>query len=193
MTKNIIRYAVFDAIESGNPNSNRGYYGNNRWSVSNIRQWLNSDSTGSWFTAQYTYNAPPTSEKIHGTNGTYADKPGFLAGFSSEVIQHLTEITNTTALCSLDGGGSETTVDKVFLPSYTEMGFGSNNGIAEGSQLSKFTSDASRIKSGQGTSYWLRSLCFNCDCSVEYVNDNGSSAFIAACNGFGIAPIIVLH
>jgi hypothetical protein len=42
MTKNIIRFAAFDAKELNNPNSDRKKHGNNRWSLSNIRQWLNS-------------------------------------------------------------------------------------------------------------------------------------------------------
>jgi hypothetical protein len=67
---------------------------------------------------------------------SYANEPGFLAGFSADILQHFTDITNTTALCNADGGGSETTVDKVFLASYTEMGYGNNNGIAEGTHLS---------------------------------------------------------
>ena len=43
MTKNVLRPAVFDGKETNNPQRNRQYYGNNRWLVSNIRQWLNSN------------------------------------------------------------------------------------------------------------------------------------------------------
>jgi predicted DNA-binding transcriptional regulator AlpA len=42
MTKNIIRFAAFDAKEPNNPDSDRKKHGNSRWSLSNIRQWLNS-------------------------------------------------------------------------------------------------------------------------------------------------------
>ena len=115
MTKHIIRKASFDVPEPNNTNSYRKSGGNNRWSVSNIRQWLNSDgAAGSWWSAQHEYDAAPT----------YASEPGFLAGFSANVLQHFTDITNTTFLHSVDRVGSETsetTVDKVFLPSYTEM------------------------------------------------------------------------
>ena len=61
MTKNIIRKAAFDAAEPNNTNSYRKSGGNNRWSVSNIRQWLNSDgAAGSWWSAQHEYDAAPT-------------------------------------------------------------------------------------------------------------------------------------
>ena len=160
MTKNIIREAAFDAKEPNNPDSNRAQYGNNRWSVSNIRQWLNSSGhANSWFKPQHEYDAAPTANNIYGGNGVYIDAPGFLAGFSSDVLQHFTDITNTTALCEVDGGGSETTVDKVFLPSVTEMFGDTNNRVAEGSHLFiKYPSNDldSRIKTG-ADQYWMRS------------------------------------
>ena len=159
MTKHIIRQAAFDAKEPNNTDSNRKDKGNNRWSVSNIRQWLNSDgAAGSWWSAQHEYDAPPIAANVSDAAGAYADAPGFLAGFSADVLQHFTDITNTTNLNNVDGGGTETTVDKVFLPSSTEMGYGD---LTEGSQLSKFTDEASRIKkiiNGRYGSYLLRSI-----------------------------------
>ena len=100
MTKNIIRHVAFDAAEPDNPDLTHKASGDNRWSVSNIRQWLNSNATNSWFNAQHTYDAPPTSDNVSGEDGTYSDAPGFLAGFSSEVLQHSTDIINTTTLCN---------------------------------------------------------------------------------------------
>lgn len=196
MTKNIIRDAAFDAKEKNSPNT----LGNNHWSVSNIRQWLNSSgAANSWFKPQHDYDEAPTTDNVYlSANGAYAADPGFLAGFSSEVLQHFTDITNTTALCNADGGGSETTIDKVFLPSYTEMGFGNNNGIAEGNRLPKFTDNSSRWKGNEGDCYWMRSLLVNNDQEtdirtvlyVQYGNDSYGNAY----EGFrGIAPIIVLH
>ena len=186
MTKNIIRKAAFDAPEPNNTISHRKNGGNNRWSVSNIRQWLNSSgAAGSWFTAQHEYDAAPT----------YASEPGFLAGFSANVLQHFTDITNTTALHTSDGGGFETTVDKVFLPSYTEMGLATG----EGSHLSIRYPDAnSRIKSGADGIYWTRSpYRAMYPQAVYYINtegNNGSGSFnTAAATDFGITPIIVIH
>ena len=190
MTKNIIRKASFDAAEPNNTNSYRKSSGNNRWSVSNIRQWLNSSgAAGSWFTTQHEYDAPPT----------YADAPGFLAGFSANVLQHFTDITNTTNLNNVDGGGTETTVDKVFLPSFTEMGLATR----EGSHLSIRYPDAnSRIKQWNGSDdyYWTRSnykVMSSTSANVFYINatgNNGSGSFhTSAATNYGIVPIIVLH
>ena len=186
MTKHIIRKAAFDAPEPNNTNSYRKSGGNNRWSVSNIRQWLNSaGATGSWFTTQHEYDAAPT----------YASEPGFLAGFSANVLQHFTDITNTTNLNKVDGGGTETTVDKVFLPSFTEMGLATG----EGSHLSIRYPDAnSRIKSGADGIYWTRSpyAVMNPQ-NVGFINAEGNSPnytfFTGASADYGIAPIIVLH
>ena len=194
MTKNIIRKAAFDAAEPDNPDSMRKDNGNNRWSVSNIRQWLNSDGVaGKWFTAQHEYDAPPTSGNVSSADGAYADAPGFLAGFSANVLQHFTDITNITALCNADGGGSETTVDKVFLPSRTEMGYGKINGIAEGTHLSvKYPDIDSKIKNYQY--YWMRSTYDGSDTStMSYINNTGRVFDELAYCGYGIAPIIVLH
>ena len=196
MTKNIIRKAAFDAAEPNNTNSQRKNGGNNRWSVSNIRQWLNSDgAAGSWWSAQHEYDEAPTSGNVSDAAGAYADAPGFLAGFSADVLQHFTDITNTTNLNNVDGGGTETTVDKVFLPSFTEMGLATG----EGSHLSIRYPDAnSRIKSGADGIYWMRShyVVMNPH-NVGYINPEGNYPnyvfFIGASADNGIAPIIVLH
>ena len=198
MTKNIIRKAAFAAKEPSNPDSHRKNNGNNRWSVSNIRQWLNSSgAAGSWWTAQHDYDAPPTTANVHGGgDAAYADAPGFLAGFSANVLQHFTDITNTTVLYSADGGGSETTVDKVFLPSNTEMGLGNNS---EGSHLSvRYPDNNSRIKQLNGSNdiYYTRSPYDVMKSSlVLCVLQSGESSFshLMASSGYGIAPIIVLH
>ena len=194
MTKNIIRKAAFDAAEPNNQDPNRAESGNNRWSVSNIRQWLNSSGpANSWFKPQHEYDAPPTSGNVSSADGAYADAPGFLAGFSANVLQHFTDITNITALCNADGGGSETTVDKVFLPSRTEMGYGKINGIAEGTHLSvKYPDIDSKIKNYQY--YWMRSTYDGSDTfTMSYINNTGRVFDELAYCGYGIAPIIVLH
>ena len=202
MSKNTVRRVAFDAKETNNPNLSREMYGNNRWSISNVRQWLNSDKAANeWFKAQHEYDEAPVSGKVSGSNGIYANKPGFLAGFEPEVIEHLTEITNITAIPVLDGGGYEETYDKVFLPSYTEIGFGSDGDSSEGIKFSKFTDNASRIKSGQGTSYWLRSPYILgtsgvgsrhfTSCAVTY--EGAIGAFEAFVGTHGVTPIIVLH
>ena len=79
MTKNIIRHAAFDANEPKNPDPDRKYLGNNCWSKSNIRQWLNSfGAANSWFTPQHKYDTAPNVKNVGYTkSGTYANEPGF--------------------------------------------------------------------------------------------------------------------
>ena len=114
----------------------RANYGNNRWSVSNIRQWLNSEGA-----AKEWYKVP--EDNIYDKEpADYVEDPGFLAGFSDEVKQHFATVSNTTILCNADTSAlsvdSEITEDKVFLPSLTEMGLGNiNRNIPEGRHLSK--------------------------------------------------------
>jgi hypothetical protein len=165
MTKNIIRNAAFDVAEPDNPDSLRAEYGNNRWSVSNIRQWLNSEGTANeWFIPQHEFDAAPDGTNIYYNKlGHYADEAGFLAGFSDEVKQHFATVRNKTILCNADkislSKDFEETEDKVFLPSYTEMGFGNiDDDNPEGSHLDKmFRDDESRQKDGMdASSYWMR-------------------------------------
>ena len=207
MTKNIIRYAAFDAKEPNNTDSTRQTNGNNRWSVSNIRQWLNSDgAAGKWWARpdENDKDEAPTEDKVVESSasensyptGSYADAPGFLAGFSNDVLQHLTIIPNVTLKPNKDGGGLETTYDKVFLPSYTEIGFGKFYGKdPEGTKLPKFTDDDSRKKKCRDTEgYWLRSPVY-VDTGNVYMVDAWAQSFNTRANlGInGIAPIIVLH
>ena len=207
MTKNIIRKAAFDAMEPDNTNSYRRDFGNNRWSVSNIRQWLNSDGTaGKWWARpdENDKDEAPTEDKVVESSasensyptGSYADAPGFFAGFSNDVLQHLTIIPNVTLKPNKDGGGLETTYDKVFLPSYTEIGFGKFYGKdPEGTKLPKFTDDDLRKKKCRDTEgYWLRSPVYVDTGNVYMVDAWGQSFNTRANLGInGIAPIIVLH
>ena len=207
MTKNIIRYAAFDATEPDNTDSTRQRDGNNRWSVSNIRQWLNSNgAANSWWSKpdENDKDEAPTEDKVVvSTNsenpypaGAYAGDPGFLVGFSNDVLQHLTVIPNVTLKPDKDGGGLETTYDKVFLPSYTEIGFGKfYRKDPEGTQLSKFGDDASRKKKCNDTEgYWLRSPIYVDTGSVYMVDAWGEKFNTRANLGInGITPIIVLH
>jgi hypothetical protein len=201
MTKNIIRCAAFDARESNNPDSNRVSKGNSRWSVSNIRQWLNSSrAANEWFTSQHEYDVAPSVDKVVNEAGAYIDDPGFLAGFDSKLIPHFATVRNKTILCNADrlalSKDFEETEDKVFLPSYTEMGFGnldSNN--PEGTHLAqKFTDDDSKSKDGAGCyDYWMRSPDpdFTIYVYIAYNDSTTDSDRVDYCE-YGIAPLIVL-
>lgn len=152
MTKQVIDLRTFDGKESTNTDSNRKNYGNNNWQYSNIEQWMNSDQAN-WYSAQHSYDAPPSKDNCyHYSKGTtynaYDTHKGFLYYWSNEEKALLKDMTITLANnTASDGGGSYTWTGKVWLPTYTQMGGGQNNSISEGEAFSKFTDNASRIKS----------------------------------------------
>ena len=143
ITERIISLKCFDAMESGNSDSNRRSYGNNRWIYSNIRRWLNSQAAaGNWYAAQHSADAPPTNANVWSNNNEYDGEAGFLAGFSAGFIAALLNTTHVVGKASVDGGGTETCTDKIFFASSTEVGL--TGDVTCGSKLALFTDDASR-------------------------------------------------
>ena len=218
MTKQIIDIRPFDGMEPNNPDSSRKNNGNNNWQYSNIEQWMNSDQA-SWYSAQHQYDAPPSKDNCwQYSNGTtynaYDTHKGFLYYWSADEKALLRDITLTLANNTVtDGGDSYTWTGKVWLPTYTQMGGGQNNSISEGEAFSKFTDNASRIKSihpncaanndfckannyasGKNHWYWMSSANPSVSYYVRDVNSGGSVGFSNyAYNGSGgFAPCICL-
>ena len=199
MSKYILRDAAFDGKESSNPDASRQNCGNNRWSISNIRQWLNSEGVANfWYTSQHEYDAEPNSSNVYVESLPYSDVAGFLAGFNNDIKQHLATVKNKTILCDYDksslGKDFEETEDKIFLPSYTEMGFGNlDNNNPEGVPLSnRFIDYISRIK--RSGFYWMRSPAAADSYNVGIINTAGYPRHERAYGGFelGIVPLLVL-
>jgi len=144
ITERIITLKPFDAREPSNPNADRRDHGNNRYAHSNIRQWLNKD-TSPWYVAQHSYDAPPNKSNVWNGND-YEAEAGFLSNFSAELKSKLllTTLTVVTDPSVDDGLRSESVQDKVFLLSRTEVGLGNEKGIAEGTPFSFFSSDAAK-------------------------------------------------
>lgn len=217
MTRQIIDCRCFDAKEPINPDSDRSKYGNNNWQYSNIKQFLNSDQSN-WYSAQHQYDAPPSSTNVWNNYNDTAYNPydthkGFLYHWSADDKALLKDMTLTLANNTVtDGGGNYTWTGKVFLPTYTQMGFGQNNSIAEGTKFTKFTDNTSRIKTiskycaennkycidenkteGTNWHYWMSSANPSYSRGVRLVFHGGSDSDIVACNGIrGIAPCICL-
>ena len=65
-------------------------------------------------------------------------------------------------LYSIRLSASENVTRKMFALTYTMAGFGNNNGVAEGKALRLYTSNASRIKTFNGSAYcwWLSSQAY---------------------------------
>ena len=210
MTKQIIDLRCFDGKEPTNTDTNRKNNGNNNWQYSNIEQFLNSDQA-SWYSAQHSYDAPPNSANV--SDNAYDTHKGFLYHWNNEEKKLLKDYTLTLANNTVtDGGGSYTWTGKVFLPTYTQMGFGNTNNIAEGIKFSKFTDKTSRIKSinkycaennkycidnnkTEGTNwyYWMSSVASSNSIGVRYVDGGGlGSNDIAYYGKYGLAPCICL-
>lgn len=144
ITERIISLKCFDAIESGNSDGNRRSYGNNRWTLSNVRQWLNSQAAaGKWYSAQHGADAPPTNANVWSNYNEYDAEAGFLAGFSANFIAALLTTTHTVGKATVDGGGTESCADKIFLATCTEVGLSGD--VTAGSKLALFSNDSSRL------------------------------------------------
>lgn len=143
----ILDLRCFDAKEPSNSITERQDYGNNRYSVSNLDQWLNKDAAGgAWYSAAHSADHSPDTTAGTGGYGTqYATRPGFLNGFTDDEKSAILSTTIRVVKPSVDGGSYEDVVRKVFLPSTTEVGLSNENSIAEGAAWSYYTSNTARI------------------------------------------------
>ena len=156
ITDEIIVLRAFDAAEPNNTNSYRRDEGNSRYSVSNIDQWLNSTaSAGKWYSPQHETDQSPNSKSVVSQN-PYATDAGFLHGFDTRFVSAIQDTTITVARHTVvDGGGYDTLVRKVFLPSLAELFNQSENSIMEGAPLQYFQTN-NEITSARISDYAAR-------------------------------------
>lgn len=101
-------------------------------------------------------------------------------------------------LYSIRLSASENVTRKMFALTYTMAGFGNNNGVAEGKALRLYTSNASRIKTFNGSAYhwWLSSQAFyNDDYGTNMlwnVFSDGSANVATPGGRFGVVPAFVI-
>lgn len=202
ITERIISLKCFDAIESGNSDSDRKRYGNNRWIYANIRQWLNSQAAaGQWYSAQHGQDAPPSNANVWGNYNEYQQEAGFLAGFSANFLAALLTTTHTVGKAQVDGGGTESCTDKIFLATCTEVGLSGD--VTAGSKLAIFSNDASRqakptaeaVSKSEYTNsslnanspwyWWLADAYASYSCRVRDVYSSGALDWGSACYGDG--------
>lgn len=209
----ILDLRCFDAEEPSNSNSDRQKYGNNRYSVSNLDQWLNKDAAGgAWYSAAHSADHSPDTTAGTGGYGTqYAARPGFLDGFTDDEKAAILSTTIRVVKPSIDGGSYEDVVRKVFLPSTTEVGLSNENSIAEGAAWGYYTSNTARIgyvtqqcfsntpssskPSSKTTAWywWLRTPRYSGANSARGVNSAGSLYNYNAYNGSnGVRPALNL-
>jgi len=206
----ILALLCVDGNEPSNADANRRSSGNNRYLHSNLRQWLNSEAAANaWYTAQHPQDEPPSAARVWTGHNPYQAIAGFLAHLSPDMRAALLPTTLTVARNTVvDGGGSETVVDRVFLASNTEVGLANENNIAEGSRLALFSNDASRLaiptpqcvsnSSWQGTGFnstaawhwWLRTPVASNSRNVRLVHTSGVlSSNVAFAGNHGVRPL----
>lgn len=213
VTERIISLKAFDAMEPSNSNSDRKNYGNNRASVANLLQWLNSAAgPGAWYSAQHSADAPPIAANLWSSHNPYDQEAGFLYFFEAAFRNALLNDTITVAKNTVtDGGGSEQITRKVRLLTETEVGLGNENGIVEGTQwplftdansrkayptpeaVSKSTYTSSSLSATQYWYYWLLTPNAGYANYVRNVYSGGSLSNSYARNGYyGVRPALFL-
>lgn len=216
ITDELILLRAFDAKEPNNTNSARRDYGNNRYSVSNIDHWLNSTaSAGQWYSPQHSTDQSPNSTNVV-TKNPYDTDAGFLNGFDTRFIEAIQDTTIKVARNTVtDGGGYDTLVRKVFLPSKAELFNQAENSIMEGSLLQYFQANtdsiriakistyaaednnnkgSSSVTAGTANWYWMRTPNSSESYYVRNVNSGGSLGEHGANNGYdGVRPLCNLN
>lgn len=216
ITDELILLRAFDAKEPNNADSNRRDYGNNRYSVSNIDHWLNSTaSAGQWYSPQHATDQSPNSTSVVSRN-PYDTDAGFLNGFDARFIAAIQDTTIKVARNTVtDGGGYDTLVRKVFLPSKAELFNQAENSIMEGSLLQYFQANTNAIRvakistyaaednnnkgsasvtAGTASYYWMRTPYSSYSYGVRNVYSGGSLAGGNAYYGDGgVRPLCNLN
>lgn len=216
ITDELILLHAFDAKEPNNTNSDRQQYGNNRYSVSNIDHWLNSTaSAGQWYSPQHSTDQSPNSTNVVSRN-PYDTDAGFLNGFDARFIAAMQDTTIKVARNTVtDGGGYDTLVRKVFLPSLAELFNQAENSIMEGSLLQYFQANTNSIRiakisnyaaednnnkgsssvtAGTASYYWMRTPYSSYSCYVRGVYSDGSLSYDRAYYGSnGVRPLCNLN
>ena len=184
--------------------SNRVLYGSDNYRESAIRQWLNSSAAAeSVWTPQTDFDRPP---RWHTGEGGTVKQDGFMHGMDADFLAVLGNVTKVTAKNTVtDGGGSDTTTEKFFLLSKSEIYSGTEgSGVDEGSPYPYYSdysglseagtgNDSNRIKYKNDTAqiWWIRTPRVQNSNEVYAVfasgavytnNANGSGRVSPACN-----------
>ena len=216
ITDELILLRAFDAKEPNNTDSGRRDYGNNRYSVSNIDQWLNSTaSAGQWYSPQHDTDQSPNGISVVSQN-PYDVDAGFLNGFNANFISAIQDTTIKVARNTVtDGGGYDTLTRKVFLPSKAELFNQAENSIMEGSLLQYFQENTNAIRiakistyaaednankgsksvtAGTAKDYWMRTPDSSRSGRAYYVGSSGSfGRYVAYDGSYGVRPLCNLN
>ena len=207
---------AFDAIETNNYDDCRNEYGNNRYSLSNVHQFLNAGGPN-WFNPTHESDEPPEDRNMYNGRFGYNHKPGFTQSFEDWEIESIEVSEIRTALPETDiyerVGKCETIYEKIFMPSKTNVGLEPENGVQEGETWDLFAGDGA-IRTAQFSNelydysenydkpefeglswyYYLRSPNANTSSNVRCIRADGSCRYANAyCDYIGIRPALKLN
>ena len=170
-------------------------YGSNNYKESAIRQWLGSSAAaGSVWTPQTKFDRPPS---------WVSTVDGFVNGMDSDFLAVLGNVTKVTAKNTVtDGGGSDTTTEKFFLLSRSEVYGGVEvSGVNEGEPYPYYSdysvlsvagigNDSNRIKyrNGSALQWWMRTPYSGSGYYVRYIFTAGNVGGSNASVSYGIVP-----
>ena len=123
-SERIIKIMAFDAQEPENRSSERALFGNNRWRLSNLQEWANSDLIN-WYEPTHDRDAPPTSGNVDSGYNPYDAEPGFLTNFSlglKNVLIPVEIVAVDSPHYNWEPQQEDSSLDKVFLLSVDEIG-----------------------------------------------------------------------
>lgn len=209
LAEKILDLRCFDAAETYSNDAYRLKNGNNRYSLSNIDQWLNKDDDGGlWYSAQHSADQSPNGSDVTYGGTEYFTRPGFLNAFTAREKNAIKSTSIRVAKPVADGAGYEDIVRKVFLPSVTEVGVTSASNIVEGNKWGYFEINAPNIgltqqahsntislnKPGYLTNHWrwwLRSPVSNTSYLAHIIESSGVSGESQVYYGqYGVRPAL---
>lgn len=184
----ILERFVFDAKEPANPLDHRTRAGNNRYILSNIDQWLNSDAgEGEWFAPSHQYDAISQEDEAKG---------GFLHWFDVEEKANILTTGIRVSKDEVDGGGTEDVQRKIYLLSANEVGVTSITSMKPSNEGFLICTNIPKVPSyslGYAKIYkpstsdsntrpsWLRSIEMNADRGYEMFKVQYESSKNLAC------------
>lgn len=165
--------------------------GCNRWSISDIRYWMNLMNYSSVSSADKAFmrlhGGELTEEEFDNPSIIPNSKPIppylYLKRYQPDILGCIATTTCKTALPPVDGVNMEETQDKFFIPSYTEItGEKNNDKYSEGSQLELYsegleTGVCKRLVVDGGETSFIEAACFT---RSPYLGDSS--------NGFQLLP-----
>ena len=205
--QNHMETCVVEEIRAGNMNYIVcARYGYNRWSQSYARQNLNAaGAKGTYFAPQSKWDRPPgIAASAHGF--MHGMDPDFLSLVQPvEIETIINTVTDAAPADASAGTAFETTIDRFFLPSRSEVYGGKENASDHGISYEylKVNSDLSAAGSGADTNrikaqgstlriYWLRSPNPGSASYVRSVYTSGALTNYTATTGCGRAAACVI-